>query len=315
LSQKRKNITLLIILLLLSATTVLVYISGEKAHRIDVDERLFALGENTVITTVHIQGPDVNNHFEYVGQTWTVNDKFEMDVSMRDVLFAVLSKVEIRRPVPKEISDSVSSMLKSRGIKVSIQNGQELIREFLVGGDSQKTSTYFMSTVDDVPYIMVIPGYQSYIAGIFEVKENDWRNRFILSVNWTNLQTVQIDYLKDPGQNFKLQYTNDFFKIDGQPELDSAKVLDYIEELSLIQVNKFLEENEIEKYDSLASTSPLIRISIESIGNNYNLEFFPLLADDRYQLVRLNNTSLVLFNLTGLNPIFKKAEDFIKEDQ
>ena len=313
-SQKSKNITLLIILLSLSAITVLVYISGRKANRFDVNERLFALGENTVITTVHIQGPDVNNHFEYVGQTWTVNDKFEMDVSMRDVLFAVLSKVEIRRPVPREISDSVSSMLKSRGIKVSIQNGQEMIREFLVGGDSQKTNTYFMSTVDDVPYIMVIPGYQSYIAGIFEVKENDWRNRFILSVNWTNLKTVQIDYLNDSDQHFELRYTDDFFKIDGQPELDSAKVLDYIGELSLIQVNKFLEENEIEKYDSLASTSPVIRISIESIGNNYNLEFFPGLAGDRYQLARLNHTNLVLFNQSVLSTLLKKAEHFIKKD-
>jgi len=205
-------------------------------------------------------------------------------------------------------------MLKSRGIKVSIQNGQEMIREFLVGGDSQKTNTYFMSTVDDVPYIMVIPGYQSYIAGIFEVKENDWRNRFILSVNWTNLKTVQIDYLNDSDKHFEMRYTDDFFKIDGQPELDSAKVLDYIGELSLIQVNKFLEENEIEKYDSLASTSPVIRISIESIGNNYNLEFFPGLAGDRYQLARLNNTNLVLFNQSVLNTLLKKAEHFIKKD-
>ena len=314
-SQKRKNITLLIILLLLSATTILVYISGGKANRLDVNERLFALNENTVITTVLIEGPDVSNHFGYVGQTWMVNDKYEMDISMRDVLFAVLSQVEIRRPVPVEIRDSVSSMLKSRGIKVSILNGQELIREYLVGGDSQKTNTYFMSAVDDDPYIMVIHGYQSYIAGIFEVKENDWRNRFILSVNWTNLITIQIDYLNDPGQNFELRYTDDFFKIDGQPALDSAKVLNYIEELSLIQVNKFLEKNEIGKYDSLASTSPVIRISIESIGNNYDLEFFQGLAGDRYRLARFNNANLVLFNQAGLNPVFKKAEDFIKEDQ
>ena len=312
--QKRKNITLLIILLLLSATTVLVYISGGKTNRIDVDERLFALGENTVITTVLIQGPDVNNHFEYVGQTWIVNDKYEMDISMRDVLFAVLSQAEIRRPVPREIRDSVSSKLKSRGIKVIIQNGQELIQEFLVGGNNQKTNTYFMSPIDDVPYIMVIPGYQSYIAGIFEVKENDWRNRFIISVNWTNLKTVQIDYLNDPGQYYELRYTDDFFKIDGQPELDSAKVLDYIEELSLIQVNKFLGENEIKKYDSLASTSPVIRISIESIGDNYNLEFFPRLTGDRYQLARFNHSNLVLFNQAVLNILLKKAEDFIVED-
>jgi hypothetical protein len=315
LSQKRKNITLLVTLLLLSAITVLVYISGGKTNRIDVRTRLFALDENTVITTVLIEGPDVNNHFEYVGQTWMVNDKYKIDISMRDVLFAVLSQVEIRRSVPAEIRDSVSSMLKSSGIKVSILNGQEMIQEYLVGGDSQKANTYFMSTVDDVPYIMVIPGYQSYIAGIFEIKENDWRDRFIFSVNWTNLKTVRINYLEDPGQDFELRYTENFFKIDGQPDLDSAKVLDYIEELSLIQVSEFLDKSEIAKYDSLVSTSPVIRISIESIGNNYDLEFFPRLAGDRHQLARLNNTNLVLFNQAGLSPVFKKAEDFVKEDQ
>ncbi len=315
-SQKRKNITLLIILLLLSASTVLVYISGGKTNRIDVNTRLFSLGENTIITKVLIEGSDVNNHFQYVGQTWMVNDKFKMDVSMRDVLFAVLSQVEIRRPVPLEIRDSISSMLKSSGIKVSILNKQEMIREYLVGGDSKKTNTYFMSTGDDdVPYIMVIPGYQSYIAGIFEVKENDWRNRFIISVNWTNLKSVRINYLDYPGQDFELRYTDDFFKIDGQPDLDSANVLEYIEELSLIQVSKFLDKGEIAKYDSIVSTSPVIQISIESIGNNYDLEFFPRLAGDRHQLARLNNTNLVLFNQAGLSPVFKKAEDFIRKDR
>lgn len=296
-NQKKKNIFLLISLIALSILTGIVYISVEDKSRFGVDEYKFALELNTVITTVRIKGNDINNTFEYVDGKWFINEKFQIDRGMRDVFFAILSAVEIKRPVPRQIEDSVSQFLKENGLKVEILNNETLIKNYLAGGDQQRQVTYFMDPEESKPYIMTIPGYKSYIAGIFKVPVNDWRSRFIFNTNWSSLQKLTLNYVNEPEKNFDLVFEDEFYKLEGQKSVDSAAVFNYIESLSNFQVYRYIEKDSDPEYDSLINTSPDIIVEIKNIGDEMKrLKIYSGLQNESRRLGLLNDEQLMLLS-------------------
>ena len=64
-----------------------------------------------------------------------------------------------------------------------------------------------MPVDENQPMIVNIPGYESYVAGIFEIPTNDWRDRTIFSTNYRTLQKLEVQYAQFPEYNFSIEFT------------------------------------------------------------------------------------------------------------
>ena len=208
--------------------------------------------------------------------------------------------------------DSIANFLLKKGVEVRILNKEEVLMDYITGGDEVRSISYFMNPVEQVPYIVNLPGYDSYVAGIYAAPEQDWKSRFILEVDWSSLKEVQAEFLQNPGDNFKIEYQDDFFHLGTQKEsLDSASVFDYIEELANFQVNTFIELTQNIKYDSLSASDSQLRLTISLIGKEDQvLEIYPIQPGDNHQLGMLNGEDAVLINPRALIPLLKKKEDW-----
>ena len=120
-----------------------------------------------------------------------------------------------------------------------------------------------IQTDDKQPFIMGIPGYGSYIAGIFEIPSNDWRNRLILSTNWRTLQSLKLEYSDYPEHSFEIRFKFNFLGVDGIMELDTARMMNFIEGFNYLQADKFLAEGESDPYDSLLRTPHTVSLSVQ----------------------------------------------------
>lgn len=297
-------------LIILSGLTAWVYYSGEDSGK-DYDESMFTLEANSVITTVQIKRNQDELLFDYINGSWIVNNSFEMDPGMRDAFFTVVSSIRIRRPVSNTIRDSIQNYLKEDGLKVEIRNNSEVIKEYLVGGDEISGTSYFMDDIDQLPYEVVLPGYESYVAGIFSVPTVDWRNRFLFEFDWSNLKSVAVDYANERS-GFAINYMEDFFYLnDEQEPIDSALMFDYIGELRNLQVQSYMEVDESNLLDSLSGINPMARIKVEVIGETEQvLEIYEIAPGEQWVLARFGENLLARINPRALSPILLETGDW-----
>jgi len=315
LNQRRKNIRQFTYLAILISITVVVVVVKVNRDGFDYDKQKFTLDENTIITTVILKGKDFSNRFEYLNGAWQVNNKYLLDTDMRDVFFAVLSRVEVKRPVSVTERDSIASTLEENGVWVGILNNADTIDAYFAGGDEGLFQSYFMSSDDKQPYLVHIPGYHSYLAGIFSASENDWRSRFIWEIDWTTLKKLTID-IKEETQPLVFEYKNNFIGVDGIDKLDTASMMEYLESIANLQTDKYLHPGEIPVYNQIIETSdPEVVISVEQIGDRKSSLFlYPRPEGKQYYPGVLNNDQLLLFQPQILQNILARSADFELEE-
>lgn len=315
-NQRKKNIRQLIYLALLLSITVLVAIVGRDRSGVDYDRKKFTLDENMVITTVILEGKDFTNRFEYLNRVWQVNDGILVDEGMRDVFFALLSRVEVQRPVSSLEKDSIAQYLRVNGVRVTVLNNADTIKTYLIGGNKDRFQTYFMDIDEDQPYLVHIPGYQSFVAGIFQATQNDWRNRYIWDIDWSSLKKLKVVSSDQNRDSLVFEYRNNFIGMRGIESLDTAMMMNYLENIAYLQTNKYLLPGEISVYDETVSTnSPLVIVEVEQIGNRFSsLKLYPQPTGKQYMPGLLNEEQLVLFQPDILDNILLKRSDFERKE-
>lgn len=224
--QKQKNIKLILSLGIIITIIGLLDFFKNSDNGLSVNKRKFTLDQQTVITDVNLTSITQKNILSYDNKTWVVNNKYEVDPNMRDVFFSVLSQLEIRKKVSNSRNDSIADIIKKQGVQVVISNNQYVVKEYYIWGDSELQKSFLMNEQGKC-FVVHIPGYRSYVAGIFEVPENDWRSRRVFTALFTNLNSLEINY---PEEEIEFNYKNNFFEISGM-RADSAQLITSLENL------------------------------------------------------------------------------------
>jgi hypothetical protein len=312
--QRRKNIRLLAILIFLIAVTALVMTVDTTGRGAAFDEKLFAINDTSQVERVVISGGHFTNELKKENQQWIVNGRYRLDEGLRRTLLPVLREIRIRRSVAETNKDEVISLLQEQGVKVEIFGRRGLISSFISAGVQEENLTYFMETGKKQPYVVHLPGYESYVAGLFEITENDWRDRIVMSINWQSLNQVRMAYPDEEGKNFAIKAGGNFFSVPGIHSLDSARIFDYLQDAQYVLTDKYLHQGEMPQYDSLAQTRPFAVLSLETIGQQApeTLTFFPLQENGRYLLGKTGTGQLALFEYNRVKNLFAKMEDFGK---
>jgi len=207
---------------------------------------------------------------------WILNESFDVDPSILTLFQRIMSNVQVRRPVEVVESDNV--------IKVELYGLEENIN-FKVWGNETKTKTYFSD--ESGVYEMEIPGYRDYLAGIFELKMNQWRNREIFSGNWRTIQKLEI--IQE--STLSIRFDDNFYLVDGIAALDSNSIVDYLNQYEHLQVNEIVTQDQIPTLDEIIQEAPLATIVIESIDYNSEKKIivYPKKDDQPYHVIRTEN--------------------------
>jgi len=305
--QKQKNTRLL---LALSAVLILISLLpylDNKSEGLSIDKKQFTLNQQTVITDVLLASKTITNKLSYIRGKWVVNDKYELDPNMRDVFFSVLSQLEIRREVSESQNDSITNLIRSKGIEVSVVNNQELIKNYWIWGNKDSQTSFLMD--DEQAYVVHIPGYKSYVAGIFEVPEEDWRTRRVFTALFTNLNTLKIEY---PHDDIEFRYKDQFFEIINI-RADSTQLISSLENLLFLQTDQYLQPSEYPTYipDGIEIKTPFASISVSKLaGTKEKVKLYNTKNESNFYLGITPDSSYCLFNKARLNQIIVKKPDF-----
>ena len=312
-SQKHKNITLLVILGLLVLCSIILGLIGETSINTNKSKEIFSVQDTSKIDFISIKSRDYEILLKKKDAIWTVNEKYKAEQNIVKVLLSILKDVEGVRNAPKTQKEEISSYILDNGYLIEISKGGSLINSFYSSGNANKTVSYMMPPDNRVPMIVNIPGYESYVAGIFEIPANDWRDRVILSTNWRTLQKMEINYSEYPEYNLNIKFDFTFLNIEGITNLDTARMMAFIDEFNFLQADRFLDKGQNTRYDSLLQTPPTVSMTIEDIDsrNSKSIDFFPLIKNDPMMLGYVKeDKQMALFETQRIQNLFAVKSDF-----
>jgi hypothetical protein len=309
--QERKNKRLAILFCALCCMTAIVFYLGKTDGAVAVSRSMFKDFDFKSIDQVVLESKKGRVDLKFNGTKWKVNNQFDADQSMVEVLFATLQQAEPKRPLATDIQDSIITGLKQQGVKVSVVSAGQSALTFYAGGNAQKTQAYF-ATIDDDPksYLVTIPGYRVYASGIFEVPEKDWKNKYVFGFNWRNFQRLEAEFPGQRENNFEVVPNDNYFSVAGIISVDTAKLNTFLDDISLLTVDNYLEEA---AEDSIPQSSPIMVLKVKDIGQRvYTLQLFqPKLSGDAIPGL-INGIQWALFHPAKIRRIQKSKAFFEK---
>lgn len=306
--QEQLNKRLIFSLALFSAAALLLFLWSAAEKTSDIDKSLFKVDDQVNIDRVIIERADEKIQLAYNQTTWLVNS-LEADRQLIKVFFAAILQAEPKRKLSPSASDSIGAIIKKSGAHVILLEGQETKREFSVVGNAQKSETYYQLAGDEEVYVVTIPGYRVYLASIFELTQNDWRDKRIFNFNWQNFKSLNVAFPDDTRQNFTISFKDQYFAIDGAVNTDTTKLNDYLDAVSLMRADRILAPQNRPSYDSLLTGSPDFQITVEDIASRaIQLDVFMRAGQF---IGKWDEKELVLFNSATIQPISRGRSYFI----
>ena len=304
-SNKKRNLRLLGVLAILIVVSMVLGFSGSDGSSYNIDKRIFAVDPNTVISDVVLKRQQDELRFSYTDQQWVVNNKFLMDIRIRDTFFGILSALEVRRPVAGNQRDSIAGWLAENGVGVEVSYVDEPVKSYTIGGDEERGVTYVMGD-DREPYIARLPGFQNYIAGIFSVPELDWKNRAVFNTDWLSMGGLTWDYVDEEKDDIEFVPGDPLFTIENLPNIDSTRAMNYLEEIVFLQVDRFILSEEADQY----RTAPYLMCTLNDrqLGDQTMVVYEPN-EGQPLTLVEINGKEYGLMRWSRISGYFLEPAD------
>lgn len=298
-------------LAVLTALTLLGFWWIQPENTQDVAPDIFQVEDLSAISSVELADNRATVVLAFEGNKWRVNNRYDADGSMIRVLFATLRQAQPKRAVARAHQDSIFHRLATSGVKVSLFEGRELRKQFFAGGNASRTQAFFADPATQQVYVMTIPGYRVYVSGILELNENGWRDKYVFGFNWKNFKSLEAIFPQSSPDNFTVSMTRDFFGIQGMPEADTARLNNFLDDVSLLTVEEYVTEPELS--DSIKRQRPQLEIRVTDIGNRtYKLQLFNFGPRQEVFGV-IQEGQAALFSRRKYTSLFKPRSFFMKK--
>ncbi len=307
--QRKRNLLLMFSLLGLVSLTLLFFFVINDTD-VSIDKSIFRVTDFNTLDKITLTRNEKIIELRFDGNRWKVNNQLA-DRRMIDVLFATLQQAEPKRAVAKSLKDSIDHVLNDYGVEVKLFEGESLKREFIVGGNPARMQSYFKSIETGGLFMMVIPGYRVYTSGIFELDENGWKDKYVFNFNWRNFQQLTSTMAYTPKNNFDVAMGKSYFEITGLPNADTTKLNNYLDAISLLTVDQYVNKDEVMGYDSLIKSRPILELLVTDVSRKrYSLLLYDLHKNDQILGV-IHNTQLAYFSKRKILEILKSKSWFI----
>ena len=273
----RTYFTVLIVLVVLTALLMMKNTGGTFRNK----GNSFAVSDTTNVTKFFIA--DKNNNSVKVERSangsWVLNDKYEVNPTMVQVMLTTFIGIEAKAPVAKGTRNTIIRLMAGKSNKVEIyQKGyrinifnyiklfphEKLTRTYYVGDPTQDNNgTYMLMAGSEDPYVVNIPGFRGFVATRYSPMEADWRSHSVFKVRVPEIASLSVKYTQYPEKSFMITNRNNqsftlTSLVDNRniEKFDTLKVVEYLSLYRNLNYEAYLDEMTKSKQDSVLATTP-----------------------------------------------------------
>lgn len=305
-SLKLKLLTLLAVVLLL-AIFFAIPSQNSVSDKSIINETKFALEDTTGITRL-VLGEQTLSQSKTNSSEWLMNNDFVVDEEMIASLWAIMQRIEVKKPVSESIKAEVINSFLLNGIDVEVFKGDNQIRNYKVC--THEGETYAMQEESTSPYSIYIPGYYLQIRDIFDIRPYEWQDRTLLATTPNTFRSLSVSYPQNKEESFTIDFTGKTFKMRELAEADTNRIYDYLPYFSQIMGEQYIKNDQLQ--DSLKTTSPIAIFSLSDIRSEEPQKLEIYTARGKYFVLFKNQ--LLLFSPQLADIILKTKSDFAKTE-
>ena len=286
--KKNNKLTILIAALLVVIAGVLVwnnrYLSTVRGEAAD-----FMVWDTATVTKFYLA--DRNDHESLLERQpdggWTLNGRYKAHSKQVQQFLTTLYKIRIKMPVSVASHDNIVKQLAVNSTKVEVYQTIPRINLFnrikvfyheartkvFYVGDATKDSsgTFMLKEGSNKAYIVYIPGFRGFITTRFTALPDDWRDHVIFNTNLTDIQSVTVEFNREPEESFMVentgrhQYAMTRLADNSPVAFDTLKVINLLSSFSDLRFEALLN-NLIpkERFDSIVQSPYLHRVTLKT---------------------------------------------------
>lgn len=288
----KKNLTLLIILIILAAVSgMFLYFSEDK--EIVSDELLgdFAIVDTSLVDKIFIadtEGGSIELTKDPETNKWRLNGEYDAREDAVELLLKTFNRIEVKSPVPKTMHEGVIKMIAGIGLKVEIYSEGQHAKTYLVGSCTpDHLGTYMVLELPDgrrssEPLILDLKGNRGCIRQRFFTDVGDWRHTGIFNYNELEIAKIEVVNHEKPEDSFAISYAggNDIklhsvFLDKDVPVFDTLAVKDYLLKYKKVHFETFNNHLTPEGQDSVLKTDPAYTLRVtDNLGEVKKVNLF-----------------------------------------
>ncbi len=300
----KKNRKSLIILLILAVVAALMLFSNRNGGFRKRDN-VFAVTDTSSITKFFLADKS-NNSVKLErskGGRWILNDKYEVNPSMIQVMLSTFCEIDVKAPVSKSTRNTIIRLLAGHAVKTEIYQEvyrinlfgkiklfphEKLTRTYYVGDVTRDNSgTFMLMEGAEDPYIVSIPGFRGFVTSRYSAFESDWRSHAAFSSRVPEISSLSVVFNEAAAKSFRItNIDNHVFKLESLMDgsniahFDTTKVIRYLSMFRSLNFETVLDEMTTKKRDSILATLPMNEITLtDRLGKLHTLKTWKRKAD------------------------------------
>lgn len=285
---------------------------GKKEKVVSVDKTLFAVADTTQMVSLTITSDDNQIVISREEKNWRINEQYNADPQLIYLTQRILNAVQTQRPVSQSNFESIKKELQTEGKLVAVGFEDGHTQQFYAGGNAAKTTAYFGDDNLTIIYTVAIPGYKSYLSGIFELSLNQWRDRVLFASSWRTIQDLEINYASAGQEDLSIRFDQQFLAVGGVHALDTAALMNYLQPLEFFQLNDYLTPGNFPKYDSLLEVAPIATVKLQDINpsNNRQLAVYPKITGEQFYLLTDQTNEMIVVDAARMERLLVGSSAF-----
>lgn len=212
----KKNILLLIVVLVLGIAAYIVYQRSAPSTLANMPLTNFAIDDTSSVTKIII-----TDHFGRVAKVeripgnklWRLNDKYYAREDAVETLLKTFKRIRVRGNVSVGARDNMMKLLATSGKRAEIFTGGDKPEKIYYVGVAtpDHTGTIMLLEIPGIgrseePYVTHMDGFTGFLSTRFFADENEWRYTGLYDYPTMDFNSVQMIQHNEPKESFEVKY-------------------------------------------------------------------------------------------------------------
>ncbi len=292
----------------------------------------FAVADTSKITTITMSSDSMSISLNRIDKVWMLNNSFLIRDDAVKALMNVLTCIGAGSPVPNAVSDSLTALVTSKGIKVEIYNGEKIEKKYTI----LSTETLNLGTIGKlnnsrIAFTLQIPGFKGDISSLFVLDPDYWKSNRLFIADVRQIARIDVEIPNNPEKSFSVSLDEKGIQLKATyydryiERFDTTGVENFIMGLAGLTFERFLSKSSIEERAAIILSQPEQIFTI-TLTNNKRLvlKTFPIPVDEyrdefgrtvKFDLNRLyisfnNDAILAIATYMVFDPVLKDLSSF-----
>jgi hypothetical protein len=259
-----------------------------KSGTINPSSKNFAIADTTSIDKIILSNDSIIITLNRGEKGWLLNNSFTTRSDAIRVLMNVLTLIEIKSPLPKVVSDSLTQLVSSKGLNIELYNGDKSLKKYSV----ISTNTFGLGSIGKlknsrIAFTLQLPGFKGNLAKVFVLDPDYWKSNRLFIADVSQLSRIDVEIPNNPEKSFSVSLDSNGIHLKATyfdkniVQFDTSSVVGFVLGLTRLSYEKVLNKSTLEDRAAIVLSQPEQIFTITLLnGNRLVLKTYRIPVDE-----------------------------------